>query len=268
MASFKHENSPLKLERFELKYLIPHEKMVDICDYIQSFCHLDKFADEFGFYIINSLYLDSPGFQFYNRKLNGLDDRFNMRVRNYGDIDDSPYFFEVKHKKNNFVRKYRYPLSAPIWREHFEGQSFMPIGSEIGIDAKNFNLFERLGISYGVEPKILTQYKRRAYFSTIDEYARVTFDRNLKYQKVDTFILNVDRNALTNYDNPLIFPDGCDIILELKCTTKVPLWMIDLIRHFGLQRSSFSKYSSSLQEMIFSSTNHPLERVASTIKYI
>lgn len=258
--------SSMKLERFELKYLIPHSRVHDISDYVESFCHIDRYADETGYYIINSLYLDSPDFHFYRRKMDGLDDRFNMRIRKYGSLEEALYFFEIKHKKNGYVRKYRYQMATEHWTKFYAGQFSMPIGSEIGIDSQNFQLFERLGISYGIEPKILTQYKRKAYFSVIDEYARVTFDSNLKFQKVDTFHFDIQKNALTNYDNPLIFPDGCDVILELKCTTKVPLWMVDLIKHFDLQRSSFSKYSSSLREMLWNNTYTSWDRVAATIK--
>ena len=46
------------------------------------------------------------------------------------------------------------------------------------------------------------------------------------------------------------FDGGSFAVLELKCYTAfVPLWMVDLVRAFNLQRTSFSKYSTALRNV-------------------
>jgi hypothetical protein len=37
------------------------------------------------------------------------------------------------------------------------------------------------------------------------------------------------------------------MILELKCTTAVPLWMSDIVRRFNLVRTGFSKFCSTVE---------------------
>ena len=104
--------------------------------------------------------------------------------------------------------------------------------------------------AYNAEPKILTQYRRKAYFSECEDYARVTFDIELKYMAETGFLLTPDKHEMRACDLVTNFDPGCSVVLELKCyTTQVPLWMIDLIRKFGLQRRSFSKYVIGIKEL-------------------
>ena len=53
-------SSPLMLERFELKFLIPHKMISDIAEYVESYCQLDPYCNDEGWYTINTLYVDSP----------------------------------------------------------------------------------------------------------------------------------------------------------------------------------------------------------------
>lgn len=242
--------SPLELERYELKFLIHQDLVEPISQYIENLgCFLDAYADETQTYLINSLYLDSPNSLFARKKINGDEPRFNLRIRSYGSRPVAPYFIEVKYKECGIVRKYRHPLSEEIWTNYFSGDFAVPFSSEIEDDAPNYRTIERLARTYNVEPKILTQYRRKAYLSAIDDYARVTFDSDLRFQKVDSYILEPNDEAMIHYDNPLHFSEGANVILELKCTTKVPLWIMDVIKYFNLDRGNFSKYTSSSSEL-------------------
>ncbi|NJL60022.1 MAG: hypothetical protein HC887_10685 [Desulfobacteraceae bacterium] len=56
---------------------------------------------------------------------------------------------------------------------------------------------------------------------------------------------------MISYDNAAVFDPECNVILELKCYASfVPMWMLDIIRYFDLQRSSFSKYATSVIEAL------------------
>jgi SPX domain protein involved in polyphosphate accumulation len=244
------KSSPLLLERFELKFLIPSSLVQPIKDYISSFCVLDPYAEEDGKYTINTLYLDSPSFTLLKRRQNGEDNRFTLRIRSYGSGKKAPFFCEVKYKEGGVCKKFRSKLSQEQWEQSFGSDLAVPFSSENIIDDEYYNIFERLCLTYRAEPKILTQYRRNAYLSTMDDYARVTFDTSLKYTEETNFNLSPNSDYMNSYDSSIIFPDGCDVILELKCTTQVPLWMIDLIRKFNLQRTSFSKFSNSLSQII------------------
>lgn len=64
---------------------------------------------------------------------------------------------------------------------------------------------------------------------------RVTFDRHiagLPFDPTSGFHLPAQRAE--------VFPD--QVVVELKYSGSVPNWMRDLVRDFGLQRTSFPKY--------------------------
>lgn len=235
-------NSPLFFERYELKFLVPGAMIEDIKSFIEPYCQLDPFckASSDNYYRINSLYLDSLDGLFYRKRQASVDGRFNMRIRTYGANPTPPYFLEVKYKTGGYVKKYRAKVSS----SDFENAVF---GMEQG--DKNHKLFTKLATIHHVEPKVMTSYKRMAFFSQIDEYARVTFDRNMKCHEARGFYPVPSLESESNYDNETLFPPNCDTVLELKSTTNVPLWMVDLIRYFRLERTSFSKYCNSYQHV-------------------
>lgn len=251
------KSSPLMLQRFELKFLIPNQLLKPIQDYAEAYCVADPYADENGWYTINTLYLDSPKNTFIKRRMNGDDTRYNLRLRSYGDKPIPPYFAEIKYKQNGVVKKFRSKLTQQQWEYDFARDDGILFGPESLNHSENYLHFQRLAIMHNVEPKVFTQYKRKALISVVDDYARITFDHDLKCHPTEKYILSPDDKMLFHYDNSTLFPDGADTILELKCTTSVPLWMIDLIKYFDLSRSSFSKFSNSFLEINSRINHHP-----------
>jgi len=109
MRENKQKGLPPRLDRYELKFGIPAELTEPISDFASVYCSLDKYSEkaEKGFYRVNNLYLDSPGYLFLRKRMEGAENRFNMRVRSYGDDPVMPYFLEIKQKVGGVVRKYR-----------------------------------------------------------------------------------------------------------------------------------------------------------------
>lgn len=239
--------SPLALERYELKYLIPLEMVEPISRYVEKYCDMDYYSQisPDQFYTINSLYLDSPNLYLLRFKEASNAFCFNMRVRSYGENPKPPYFCEIKYKLREFVRKKRAKMNCERWSEYLiSGET--PPGLEAD-SAANFENFLFMKMTYNVEPVILTQYRRKAYISNIDDYARVTFDRDLRYQEISDWCLKPDDRMLSHYDHPEAFGNsGCNVVLELKCEKKIPLWFIDLIQRFNLMGGSFSKFGNSM----------------------
>ncbi len=229
-------------ERYELKYHIPLWRVDDICDWVSGFCELDDYSGKSsdGYYAINNLYLDTPNYLFFNTKIAGQDNAFNMRIRTYGMEETNLYFMEVKKKTGEFCRKTR-AKAGPAWFRHLE-EGTLPEG-----EGDPFALdFARRVHSYRAGPVVFTQYRRKALFSVIDEYARITFDKDMRYAPRDTY--DFSREGLLCYDQPEYFDDGTNVVLELKCESRVPLWMLDLIRTFDLKRASFSKFMYGVNE--------------------
>ena len=241
------------MERYELKYLIPYAYVEPITSFISPYCSLDHFSSlaDNQFYVVNSLYFDTHGYEFLKQRMNGKDSRFNMRVRAYADGTKPPYYMEIKHKTGGVVKKYRATATQEQWPHILEKPDFEVDRSEPGVEQANKELFLRLAQTYAIEPKILTQYKRRAFFSTVDAYARVTMDIDMKYRLENRLTLEPGSD-MTNYDNENIYTtnqlndDKACVVLELKCNVgEVPMWMLDLITFFQLKQTGFSKYMNS-----------------------
>ncbi len=253
MNADKQKELPPRIERYELKYTIPYAYIEPISEFVSVYCSLDKYSErsENHFYQINNLYFDSPNYLFLKRRIEHNSNRFNMRIRSYSDNPGNLYFLEIKHKVGDVIRKYRSMGSDTMW--------FLPFiksGHELEIHCKNETernnrlLFERLLLTYNAGPKVLTQYMRKAWVSNVDDYARVTFDVSLRCMQENRYNLNPQEDQMVACDAEVIFDPGCSVILELKCqTTKVPLWMLDLVKYFNLRRRSFSKYLTGIYEV-------------------
>ncbi|MGD9210942.1 MAG: polyphosphate polymerase domain-containing protein [Desulfobacteraceae bacterium] len=253
MKSDKQKALPPRIERYELKYTIPYDYIEPISQFASAYCALDKYSEksESKFYQINNLYFDSPNYLFLKRRVEHNPNRFNMRIRAYTDNPGTLYFLEIKHKIGDVIRKYRSMGTDSMWFLPFvrsELKSYYKPKNEA--EAKNRKLFLRLVETYNAAPKVLTQYWRKAYVSMIDDYARLTFDVDLRYMPENRFSLIPQEEQMVSCDPEVIFDPGCSVILELKCyTSSVPLWMLDLIKYFNLRRRSFSKYMTGIYQV-------------------
>ncbi|SDU46146.1 polyphosphate polymerase domain-containing protein [Desulfobacula phenolica] len=254
MGSHKQKAIPALLERYELKFLIPTEMIDPISKFASVYCSLDKYALDApnGYYRVNSIYLDSPEYLFLRRRLEGVQNRFNMRVRSYGDHPELPYFLEIKQKTGGVARKYRAAVTDKDWSKVYTEPGFeLESDGGSGKEEINKKLFERMLYTYNAAPKILTQYLRKAWISDVDEYARITFDVDLRFRQENEYRPVPSHGEMVSCDHTLAFDPGCAVVLELKCyTSRVPLWMIDLIRFFNLERRSFSKYLTGASELM------------------
>jgi len=268
MKSGPANRSSSLYERYELKFAIPLDMVEAVSDFCAIYCRPDAYskASETGFYTVNSLYLDTPNYLFLHKRLDGAENRFNMRVRTYGDTS-MPCFLEIKQKRVNAVAKYRARTDDERWYHMFEMPGYTADRGPLLQEASKTDLFYRVAYTHNVGPVVLTRYQRRAYESVVDDYARVTFDRNMRCQPANGYTLLPDEEQLVPYDNSTVFEPECNVVLELKCySARVPYWMIDLIHSFDLQRRSFSKYVFSVTEVLTRFKHDPSYRQTS-IKY-
>ena len=252
---------PSVLQRFEFKYHIPRSMIKPVSDFVKAYCFLDKYSEmsPTGFYRINNLYLDSPFHTFLKNRLEGKENRFNMRIRSYGENPEPPYFWEIKCKFGENRQKFRAKVpSGEIEKLFYSPKASVELGFS-GINAKNMDMFQSLALSYNAQPQIITQYDRMAWISRTDEYARVTFDANLQCAEEHNFNVSPDPLLMESYDTTRIFGSGAHCILELKGqVSHLPLWMVDLVRTFDLKRSAFSKFRYGMLRIL---TNNRPENV-------
>ncbi len=251
---------PYRLDRYESKFVIPVDLIEPISEFIAPYCSLDEYSARATdhYYRVNNLYFDTHNYLFLSRRLHRVENRYNMRIRTYSDDTTAPCFFEIKQKRVGVVRKYRQRVEEDDWQQQLRDHEFSTNdnggnggGNGNGFVLSNRDLFIQLVLANDATPKVLTQYRRRAFVSDIDEYARVTFDRELRFRPEEGYDLLPGRGRMIPLDNSTLFDPACEVVLEMKCySTAVPFWMIDLISHFDLRRRPFSKYVTGISEVL------------------
>jgi hypothetical protein len=125
-------------------------------------------------------------------------------------------------------------------------------------EAVAFLEFLRLTREIGAVPTVLIRYIRESYISVVDEYARVTFDRNLLYQPTNSWEFWGSDKAWKPIDTSLFqnkLQSFSGHVMELKSLPNVPRWMIEMIRELDLVRTGHCKYSNALWiESLFRAT--------------
>jgi hypothetical protein len=195
-------------------------------------------------YNIYSVYLDNPGLSLMNQTLEGLKNRFKLRVRFYDDNPDHPVFFEVKRRVNDVIVKVRAKVRRDAADRLMHPFGGWPDRSDLANpdDERSFSAltkFCQLRDKLECGPKVLVAYNREAWCSPEDDSVRVTFDRTLeaaRYHPDLTFRLARDEPWI----RPIMRDPG--IVLELKFTDRFPNWMREMVRTYNLFRTSMAKY--------------------------
>jgi SPX domain protein involved in polyphosphate accumulation len=207
---------------------------------------MDWFAarEEEKFYTITSLYFDTEAYQTYWDKEQEVPVRFKLRVRTYGNECDGPVKVEVKRRFNEVSLKSRAEVPPETWP--------LLLRAPVNGSASKLDDFILLTQTLGARPKMLVRYQRQAFTSRIDRYVRITFDRRLLYQPTGAYDLKGGANNWRSNDGPRSLDEpGSWVILELKFMTRAPVWLVDLVRRFGLIRRGFSKYCSAVSYAVY-----------------
>jgi hypothetical protein len=83
-------------------------------------------------------------------------------------------------------------------------------------------------------PAVYIAYDRAALFGCEDTDLRVTFDTGIRYRES---MLGLDRG---DWGEPLLGPD--QVLMEIKQSDPMPLWLSRLLAELGIYPNSFSKY--------------------------
>jgi len=229
--------------RRELKFLISYSTYLSLADTLQPFMKADSFGTD-GKYKISSLYFDSNDDKIYWETSNKLPIRQKLRLRVYNSASiHGTAFFEVKQKVNNWVHKRRTVLTLA------EGYRWMEKWSENDVQAEHFNssniqvakeiqYFQR---AYGLEPKVIVEYDRHAMEGIYDEDLRVTFDGYLRCRGGS---LRLEQEEPFDY-----FVSTDFVIMEVKASRSVPLWLSRMLSEFRCLTKGVSKYCTSVNQI-------------------
>lgn len=225
------------IERYELKYLLPDRLVPAVRAAIRPLCVLDEHARTNGSYPIRSHYLDTDRFDLFFANEREQRDRFKARIRSYPGTD-APVFLEIKRRVGDVILKSRAALREGDWQRVLASPAEAARTERAGV----IQFVDRVH-RFHLRPRLMVEYDREAYESTIDDYARVTFDRRIVCQVKETLGNEVDTRRWRHVDHPAqtrSIENVC--VLELKFERRPPRWMRNMVQSLDLVRLSFSKY--------------------------
>ena len=226
--------------RAELKYLLSKEQHENL----RAFIARTLQTDEYGKSTVQSLYYDTDNYLLIRRSLEKPDFKEKLRLRCYGaPDDDSSVFVELKRKSAGIVYKRRvgtkYGKIKNAIKSNVDFLPSLPGNDKITQEINYFcSEYEKLS------PKALLLYDREAYYG--ENGLRVTFDENTRYRE----------NRL-DFTPPLdgipLFTKG-EVIMEIKVSGGIPLWLTGALTKEKIAKTSFSKYGAAYEKIYYENT--------------
>ena len=259
----------LHFERYEYKYFVPDDRTEELRRFIRPYTQLDEHAARAADrrYSIHSVYFDTQKLDLYHASVDDQVDRYKLRVRWYDDAVAGPYFGEVKRKVRQVIVKDRVRLAPSEAAALLQQRAATGMGSRARLDRRahaGVVGFEDRVVQIGAVPTVCVRYTREAYESVFGEYARITFDRAMCWQRIDGTGWSLQPRAWSYVDSAPAMQGIRDaMLIELKFTRRFPRWMADLVAEFDLERRGFSKFVWSMSRQLATTQDDTLlQRVA------
>lgn len=222
-------------KRYELKYILTMEQKEKVLKAMEPYMALD----EYGRTTIRNIYFDTDNYRLIRRSIEKPTYKEKLRVRSYKQAKpESKVFVELKKKYDSVVYKRR--LSLPQMQAmqwvcgEKEGKSDTQIAEEI-------NYF--LEYYQNLHPVVFLSYEREAYFSKNKSDFRVTFDDHILCREED-LSLEAQIGGIS------LLEEG-KVLMEIKTSGGIPLWMAQVLSEEQIYKTSYSKYGTAYQKIIF-----------------
>ena len=226
-------------KRYELKYMLTTAQKERVLAGMAAHMTLDKY----GRTTIRNLYYDTDTYLLIRRSIEKPIYKEKLRMRSYHRADtDSRVFVELKKKYRHVVYKRRIPLPHQEAMAWLSGERHPASASQI-TDEIDYCLQY-----YGaLHPTLYLSYEREAYYADDGSDFRVTFDDTVLCRQTDLSL------ASEVYGTPLLPADR--VLMEVKCSGGIPLWMTEILSREKLYKTSFSKYGTAYSTLIFPQTH-------------
>ncbi len=227
--------------RTEEKYIVTKSVYECIVKDLEGKMLADEYSKNNSFYQICNIYYDTPDSNLIRTSLQKPKYKEKIRLRSYGTPNkDSKVFLEIKKKYKGCVNKRRTTFALD------EAYKFAVTGeTPIIKNYMNTQIMHELSYAiktYELMPQVYLAYQRRAFFGIEDNNFRLTFDKNIVSRRDDI--------ALENevFGERVIPAD--EMIMEVKYSDRMPLWFIEILRKYNLEKTSFSKYGTEYMKYI------------------
>jgi SPX domain protein involved in polyphosphate accumulation len=231
-----------RFNRFELKYILPLARCARLIDELTEQFFPETHGGSAGYSVV-SLYYDSPQYECFWAKIEGLKYRRKVRLRAYpGDDPRSTTHaaVEIKQRINKTVQKRR--LSLPLEQAEALCRGEFDDGGLDALDAQVAQEVLVLRHALDLRPTAITAYRRRAFEGRNENAGlRVTFDSQVAARM---HALRINEAA----HNRLILPENW-CIMEVKADERVPQWIASLLARHDCQLSRVSKYCAGVAQI-------------------
>lgn len=222
-------------KRYELKYILTSEQKDKLLEAMNPHMQLDKY----GRTTIRNLYFDTDNYLLIRRSIEKPEYKEKLRIRSYGLAKaDSTVFVELKKKYRSVVYKRRISLAEKEAIRWVTNEHHCCKRTQISDEIDYFIKFYKT-----LHPTVFLSYEREAYYSKDKSDFRVTFDDNILFRQED---LSLECEA---YGTPLLDDDL--VLMEIKCSGGIPLWMTEFLSENRIFKTSFSKYGTAYRNHIF-----------------
>ena len=226
-------------KRYEKKYMLTLEQKQRILLAMSEYMELDKY----GRTSIRNIYFDTDSYRLIRRSIDKPIYKEKLRIRSYGRAtEESRAFVELKKKYDGVVYKRRLDLpynDALLW---VSGKTRCPLDTQISREIDYFLKY------YGtLRPAAFLSYEREAYYEKNGGSFRVTFDDTILFRITD---INLTSEA---YGEPLL--DEGMVLMEVKSSGGIPLWLVKVLSEEKIYKTSFSKYGTGYTRFILPNLN-------------
>lgn len=222
-------------KRYELKYMLTLQQQETIMKTMASYMA----PDQYGHTVIRNIYYDTDNYRLIRASTEKPIYKEKLRLRSYRQLSsDEAVFVELKKKYDDVVYKRRLSMPQQEAMDWLSGNSAKKPDSQIGREIQYFSEFYKT-----LHPVVFLSYQRQAWYSQENHDFRVTFD--------DQILCRQDRLSLTeDLGGEAILAPG-KVLMEIKTGGGIPLWMTHVLTENQIFKTSFSKYGTAYQNLIF-----------------
>lgn len=219
-------------KRYELKYILTRAQKEAILQAMAPHMQLDKF----GRSTIRNIYYDTPCSRLIRKSIEKPAYKEKLRLRSYRQVGgEDKVFVELKKKHDSIVYKRRMELPCRTAMNWLAGGE-SPDGSQISREIGYFLSYYR-----ALAPAVFLTYEREAFFCTDGTDFRVTFDDNILYRQED---ISLEAEV---WGTPILEED--QVLMEIKCSGGIPLWMTEVLSREKIYKTSYSKYGTAYRKI-------------------
>lgn len=217
--------------RQEKKYLVNIVASNELCRRLGNIMMEDKHNGAEG-YRIRSLYFDTLDDGDFKDKVDGMELRRKIRLRNYDPKADFA-MLEMKQKEGAYQRKRSLPMKREEGKQLLRGNYTPLLKFAEPFAAECYGLMNRMCY----RPKAVVEYRRKAYVAK-ENRIRITIDKDMIATEA---CFDIFSETLSQY--PVW--DAFHAVLEVKYNGFLPSYIKELVSSINCSEISVSKYCLS-----------------------